>query len=85
MIKQRIFWCMQIFISPPKGFFGGKLKCLSVNPHQMAYHLKVGIKEEDWCKLEVSTMILGKVIAVQSLEFLNFISSVNNKIQRYLI
>jgi hypothetical protein len=39
--------------------------------------LKVLIKEKEWCKLEISTMIM----AVQSLKFLEFIIFANKKKQ----
>jgi hypothetical protein len=37
------------------------------------------MKEEEWPKLEVSTIIVRKVIAVQNLKFLKFTNVVNNE------
>jgi hypothetical protein len=79
MIKQRIFWLMQIFTpSLQKGCFEGKLKLLNANPHQMTYHFK-GRNER---RRMVQTRGLyddpKKTIAVQSFKFLKLINSVNN-------
>jgi hypothetical protein len=61
---------MQIFTSSPqKRWFGGKLKFLNVNLYRVTHHFKGLEKEEECCKLEVSTIILRKVMAVQSSNF----------------
>jgi hypothetical protein len=41
------------------------------------------MKEEEWCKLEASMMILRKVMAVQRLKIKKIINSVNNEKQGF--
>jgi hypothetical protein len=50
----------------------------------VTHHIKGLNKEEEWRKLEVSTMILRKVMAVQSKKFLKFINFVNNEKQTFV-
>jgi hypothetical protein len=83
-LKKKFMMCMKIFtLSPQKGWFGGKLKFLNIIPIEWHIILKVLIKEDEWCKPEVSTMILRKVMAVQSLKFLKFNILINNEKQRF--